>query len=172
MQAKRLLSALVLCLMVSGTALAETAWKPYTSTEGRFSCQLPGNPVTRSEAKQLPVVGNTVFQQVIAMSDSSAYVIVYADLPNTGNDIESTLDGLALGMKTQLKNIQGEKKILLNNTIPGREMIGEVPGGMGYCRTQVFVVKSRMYMLMTMGATRDSLYTTEASTFFGSFLPR
>ncbi len=147
--------ALSVALIASAVALlggcGKAEFKPYSSAEGKFSCEFPGSPKEETQSaagvpmKMIGIDGGNV-----------AYAVTYADMPIPANEsadgIQDRLDGVRDGMLSSLGGkLKSESRIELDGKHPGREIRADLPEGKGTVRARVFFVGTRLYQVMVIG---------------------
>src|SRR5205823_3948450 len=115
----------VLLLFGSLVVGADSDWKEFSSKEGNYKIQFPGNPKARDQKTAVGTMKAQTYEE-----KNGAYIVGYFDIPGVGREnaakIQQRLDGARDG---SLRNIQAtltsEKKILLDKKHPGRDIIGD-----------------------------------------------
>jgi hypothetical protein len=148
--------------------IAGADFKEFSSKDGKFKAQFPGEPMTKTiDAAGVKAKTFTVEEK------NGGYVVSYADLPipaDEGADlIEKRLDGSRDGMVKNIRGtLTGEKKIKLADKYPGREITADLPGKKGVIRARIYIVGKRLYQVLVIG-TEDTAKSADATKFLESF---
>ena len=67
--------------LLGSEARADEAWTPFTSKEGRFSIDMPGQPV-KTETHQKSFVGTVTNHLFTAESGKDTFTVDYSDIPH------------------------------------------------------------------------------------------
>jgi hypothetical protein len=174
MKTKSLVLGLTLALFLGQNVRADDtpSWERFTSREGGFSVLLPGTPMQRTKSLKTPF-GTVNMTMVLAMDPDagSCYGVVYADFPadlvRPGNT-DDILDAVGMGMVQGAKGKLRDTKEIKFGAHPGRELEMELPGGTGIGRARVYLVKGRLYQVLTL-LPGDAAQSPEAGRFLDSF---
>ena len=139
-------------------------WRRFSSTEGRFSVSLPGEPVAEVDDNELGVT-----RSFTADTDWATYVVGYTEyktaLPNPGQALDGARDALIRSTNSRLLN---ESRISING-YPGRELNIVTHGGEARDTTRLYVVGNRLYMVRVVVAPADRDVSGDKEKFFLSF---
>ena len=75
------LVAIAITCLLGSEAGAEQAWTTFTSKEGRFSVEMPGQPVM-TETKQKSFIGTVTNHIFTAESGRDTFTVDYSDIPH------------------------------------------------------------------------------------------
>jgi hypothetical protein len=78
MRKVRFLGAVMFLL---GSALAQKAFRPYTSPDSRFTISFPGSPKVSAPNQQQTDEGSKFTEQHYSVADDGAYILMTADYP-------------------------------------------------------------------------------------------
>lgn len=156
----------------TSTPVAE-AWQPYTSTEGRFSILMPGQPSETSQVAN-SALGEFTTYFTKYEEDGSQYLVSYADYPEgtmTGSNPEEVV---AESFAKTFESAPDANKVVKKSKItvqgfPGME--GEIEYTSGnYVWYKTVLVNDRQYQVLatTPTADKDQL-ADDASKFQASF---
>lgn len=156
--------------------MAQSIWKPFSSSEGGFSVLFPGAPKTTQEMIQYGSELSTELHlfAVDRPQESIVYIVGYADFPfdlskQTPESISGLFDSVRDG---QLQSGQG--KLLAEREIqiagyPGREIKYQEPDGL-IGRSRMYAVAGRLYQVLVLVAPSKEKYLTRSiEGFFNSF---
>jgi hypothetical protein len=139
-------------------------WKRFSSTEGRFSVLLPGNPVAEVDDNEPGVT-----RSFTADTDWATYFVGYTvykkALPDPGQALDGARDALIRRTKSHLLN---ESEISINGH-PGRELNIVTPGGVARDATRLYVVGNRLYMVRVIVTPANRDVSRDKEKFFLSF---
>ena len=173
---KPIAATLIVVLLCS---FAAGDWIDVTSKEGNFKMKFPRQPVESTqdlEESQLPLKMHIFLYDASKYKDDNmAYYIMYSDYPDTlvNSDFKDEL------LDTFFKNsIDGGAKNM-NGTVvsvtkvnykdyPGRLAKMSFGDGQGFCYMKIFLVHSRIYILMSLCETLKDK-NTSMDKFFDSF---
>jgi len=146
-----------------------SAWRVFTSADGDFSIEFPGDaePVS-SDGQDLTTNG------LFLATSAGTFTVTWADVPGVRADYGPAMaEGRAADMSATVVS-QGDTEV---GGLPGYQFVLALatcgPSDPGACRVtwQVLPVGNRLYQLMT--ATPDPPGTSAlADRFLGSFRPR
>jgi hypothetical protein len=165
------IASIVLVVLLRRGTEDLASWQEFTSAEGRFRVQMPGQPVKKTQQAPNPLGGQLTFHMFAyeVPRDEYGFVVGYNDYPPLPPDrVQAVLDGVTKG------NVQGnagsklisETRITLGS-YPGREVTIDA-GGKGTIRQRNYLVGNRLYQVMLVkGGRRPSAEAAEK--FFSSF---
>jgi hypothetical protein len=172
---KRFLVVSLFTLFLSSLALGQThapsgaqppaGWINYSSTAGRFSVHLPGQP----KAQEQPVdtaAGKLTNHVLMVQKGSAAFAISYADYPQDVANPQEVLDNVRQGAINGIKGTLISGKNIMHKGYPGREFRATVQGGVYTSR--IFLVHSRLYQMVVAVPTAQS-NTADVNRFLTSF---
>ena len=142
-------------------------WKVVESTAGRFTVSMPE---TYTEKKQPVKTAKDTLEVVMLVAEGrndALFVVSYSDYPaadlKTGG-VEKRLDYARDGAVSSARGkLRSEKPIMLDAN-PGRDIVIEKDGEI-VVRTRIYLVKNRLYQVMTLG----NVPAKECATFLESF---
>jgi len=145
-------------------------WKEFSSAEGRFSVNMPGQPAPGKQMIKTAIGDIAMYQFTLSLGKDYAYSALYSDFPELimrqPNAAESLLnsgrDGAVQNVKGKLVSEQG----LLLGSYPGREIHVEAP--QGAIRARFFVVDQRLYQVIAV-APGDKILSDDVTKFLVSF---
>jgi hypothetical protein len=113
----------------------KTAWKPFTSKEGRFTADYPGTPTV--ESKKNAAAGDVITQVVLATKDGSvAYLVTFTDFTKDLSKVDPKLL-LVKVAGPGTKDLKSRKEITLNG-FPGVEFV---------LQPEKYIITHRCYMV-------------------------
>lgn len=156
MKTKLCIFLLVAVCIICGCSRHE--WKAFSSTKGKFSVLMPGDPQEQHQVVNTAVGPIDLYMYAVD-SGSIAYIVGYSDYPEDfikNSEPKKLLDGARDGA---IRNIKGTLVAERNITIeahPGREFAFDVPkqSGIPYNgtgRSHMFLVGNRLYQCMVIG---------------------
>jgi hypothetical protein len=137
--------------LAKGKFNAPKGFHEFTSAEGKFRVEMPGTPTQETiYAVGFPLVTFRVEEE------DGAYGVAYADVPMiqgiSSTQLEQALKSARDGMISNVHGkFLGESKIRLDGKYPGREVRAELPIKDGLIKGRLYVVGSRIYMVMVTG---------------------
>ncbi len=162
--------------VVASVPMAQSIWKRFSSTEGRFAVLFPGEPGELKRPVQYGTDQATEFRMfyVERPKEKIVYAVAYNDFPMAGNTITPELMQRALvsGRDSMLKSLQAtlisERPIQLD-TAPGREIIFKLPNN-ALGRIRIYFVGQRLYQVWSIvDADRQKYLTKSIEGFLNSF---
>lgn len=190
MKLRPLLSSIAATLILSGYSvvqptqaqppvqLAQSIWKKFTSTDGRFTILMPGNP-KRERQTQNTKIGPINIQSfaVERKQEGVAYIVAYADLPNSiaqRANAQKVLDGSREGaLRVAQGKLLNQRNISLSG-YPGREIEFVNPKGL-ITKNRVYLVNGRLYQIVVVTKQETQKYLSGSiAGFLNSFslIPR
>jgi len=150
MKISKLLVLWVIVVLISGCNIM--GWKQYTSVEGGFSIQLPGEPQGQKIILDTQV-GRTYLNMYTLnrKDDNFIYSVGYVDYPDELFSLKSAEQILDDGRDGAARNVQGVLTKESNISIKGysgREFTIEVGNGEAIVKAKLFLVGQRVYQLM------------------------
>jgi hypothetical protein len=137
-------------------------FKPFTSAEGRFSVEFPGDPKTDKQ-------GDVSIAKV-ETPDKVVFAVLFSDVP-ADKDAPTAVDALKTYVEGRKGKVSGEPKKYTFKTaddeFPGREAEIELPDG-SVVRVRLFFVKKRQYVLAVEGPPA-AVRNADADRFLDSF---
>lgn len=153
--------------------LAQSIWKQYTSTEGRFTVLMPGTPKTERQTQntQLGPINIQAFA-VARQQESVAYIVAYSDFPNNfvqKANIQKLLDGARDGaLRAAQGKLLSQRNISLNG-YPGREFEFVNPVGL-ITKNRMYLVNGRLYQVIVVTKQDTQKYLSRSiAGFLNSF---
>ena len=170
---RRVFAALVMALNVTLVCVAQAPpeWIKYTSTEGRYSIAMPGQPTL--ETQDASNDEGIKFKQYLATAtDAQAfYMVGYFDYPG---GVSFSLDKARDGMVSSVKgSLEGESSISLGGS-PGRELrvSAKDPRGNEFLiRARYYDVNRRIYVIqfINLKVSEGPALSEKRAKFFDSF---
>lgn len=150
---------------------APLAWKEFTSSEGGFAVDMPGEPRNIQQAHKTPAGEIKINIFAVSRSPDETFMVMYSDYPAeflSKVSAEAIYQGAKAGVTAMLPG----SKVTRDGAITlagqsGRELYVEVPGK-GQVRNQHVLVKNRMYQVVVTGSG-EFLSSPEVTRFFSSF---
>ena len=151
--------------------IAQSIWKPFSSSEGGFTVLLPGIPTEENKSVDTKFGSITVHTFYVRRNNESLYAVAYSDLPDSisanSNEINQLLaeapSGFSEGAEGRLVN---QEPISLGN-FPGREFRLELSEG-AIARGRFFLVNRRLYQVV-VGTNNERNLTKSIQGFLNSF---
>jgi hypothetical protein len=163
---------LVVVLASTLTATAARAdSRTFSPKDGGFEIKVPAEP--RQSTKSFDTLLGKATLKLFSgkINDMVFYTAGYTEFPKGLTGLGSTKDLLDGGVAGSAKGVNGkvisQKTIKLGN-VEGREAVIEALNGKLEIRVRVFVVKDRMYQVMTATAKANG-GATEITDFLDSF---
>jgi hypothetical protein len=137
-------------------------FKPFTSAEGRFSVEFPGDPKTDKQGD--------VSLAKVETPNKVVFAVAFSDVP-ADKDAPTAVDALKAYIEGRKGKLSGEPKKFTFKTaddeFPGREAEFELPDGT-VVRVRLFFVKKRQYVLAVEGPPA-AVRNADADKFLDSF---
>lgn len=151
--------------------IAQSIWKPFSSSEGGFTVLMPGIPTEENNNVTTKFGSLTVHTFYVRRNDEALYAVAYSDLPDNisenSSDIEQLLaeapSGFSEGAGGRLVN---QQPISLGN-FPGREFRLELSEG-AIARGRIYLVNKRLYQVV-VGTNNERNLTKSIQGFLNSF---
>jgi len=157
----------------TGTTGASTGmpegWQTFTSSEGKFTVVMPGEP-TASDSTSQTAVGELTQHLFQYDKDGPEFVVAYADYPDQASEadpvkvLEDTITGAAQGstvQNQQASTLQG------NASVSGEWEAGD---GTAYTFYKAILVEDRLYQLaMATSMQGKDTFEPQARAFIESF---
>ncbi len=160
------LSGLATLVLISVSAFAQNrnvSISTFTSQEGRFRVEVPGQPVFGSNQINTAVGTITVYSYSVS-SNGCEYAILYNDYPSVPSNPSAVIDAVG---KSYLAGSQLIKQANLTlNGNPGHGYLFE-RGGYRYA-SAVYLVGSRLYQVMFQ-SPKSTSEPPELGRYFESF---
>ena len=143
---------------LSSTLIAQTAWKEFSSSEGKFTVSMPGTPKQETETDEDGLTSHSFTVEL--ENPDSAYLVTYYDVPEvakaTPEQIQELLDGapdaFAKGGNAELTRSQN---IILDGN-PGREF--EFTSTEGFSgKGRVYLVEERLFLVVAIAPQRQNI---------------
>jgi hypothetical protein len=175
---KHILSTLLLVLAVVAPTLAQD-WIKVSNTAGRFSLLFPRQPAEteqtiESEAGPL-VMKMTMYEVGKYKDDNAVYGIIYTDYPDSlisseykDEIVEEFFKGAVEGTTTNIKGTVMDVQKISYGAYPGRRVKISFMDDAAIMHMQVFLVKSRVYILQ-VGCETAKDGNASIDKFFKSF---
>lgn len=185
MKLRPLLSSIAATLILSGYSvvqptqaqppvqLAQSIWKKFTSTDGRFTILMPGNPKRESHTQNTKIGPiNIQLFGVARQQEGVAYIVAYADLPNSiaqRANAQKVLDGSQEGaLRFAQGKLLNQRNISLSG-YPGREIEFLNPDGV-ITKNRVYLVNGRLYQIIVVTKQETQKYLSGSiAGFLNSF---
>jgi hypothetical protein len=169
MKVRILFALFCVAFWVGQYGFAQGGWKQFSSKEGRFSVQLPGDPKQGKQSIDTQAGKIDMHLFTYEVSKEVAYIVIFNDYPaaivekaNKNKMLDGARDGAVKKVKGTLR---GEKKLTMNGS-PGREVVVDTPQ-LSF-RNKMFMVKNRLYQVMAVTPKgKDS--TADVMKFLNSF---
>ncbi len=150
-------------------AAATGKWKLFTSTEGRFSVQLPGTPTASNDSTPTAVGKIELHLFTVTGDKGSAWIANYSDYPaaltklsNPNKILDGAMNGAVKGVSGTLKS----KKTITVNGFPGREFEASAQQGLSFSG-RIVLAENRMYQL-TAVSVPGTIPKSDVVKFFNS----
>jgi hypothetical protein len=162
------ITILALLALVFVTGCGTPEFRDFSSPEGRFKVQMPGDPQVQSQT-----TAGIEAKLFVLDAGSHAYTVAYSDLPMGAHEpaamIKTRLDGARDGF---VRSVGGQLKksseITLQQEYPGREFQADVPQKGISMRVRVYLVGPRLYQAI-VGGSESWIYSEDANRFIDSF---
>ena len=147
---KRSAFLFLLVLLVIGCSANQ--WKEYSSDEGKFKVDFPGNPSLKTQ-KVNTAVGEIQVNMVLLEVRGVAYMASFNDYPSEfikNSNEKDLLDGARDGA---VANVQGKllsEQIIELNNAPGREIRVESADGKNTIVARIYLAGSRLYQVLVV----------------------
>jgi hypothetical protein len=172
------IKALVALLIVVIFCSFAADWVDFTSKEGRFKIKFPRQPVpsTQTVNSKPPLKMHLFLYDAAKYKDENlTYYVMYCDYSSSevNSDFrEELVDTILKGALNGGAESMGGKLISLTKNdyqeFPGRSAKYSVLDGQGYCYMNVYLVHSRMYLLLAMCDPKND-NNASLTKFFNSF---
>lgn len=151
--------------------IAQSVWKPYSSSSGQFTVLFPGNPLEFQESIDTPLGEIDLFGFGVERPDEAGYLVAYSDFPVNLAQAPIPLEDLLAGIMTGFINsiggdILSQNSISLNG-FPGQEARIQLEDNF-VARYRVFIVNERMYQLAVF-TDKEQYLPKSIEGFFNSF---
>ena len=142
----------------SSALVAQTSWKEFSSSEGKFAVSMPGTPKQETETDEDGLTSHSFTVEL--ENPNSAYLVTYYDVPEvakaTPEQIKELLDGtpdaFAKGGNAQLTRSQN---IILDGN-PGREF--EFTSTEGFSgKGRVYLVEERLFLVVAIAPQSQNI---------------
>ena len=144
-------------------------WQPFTSSAGKFTVSMPGEP-TESESTSQTAIGDLTQHLFQYAKDGPEFVVAYADYPDQASEadpvklLEDTITGAAQGstvQNQQASTLQG------NASVSGEWEAGD---GSAYTFYKAILVEDRLYQLAVATSMEGKvIFEPQARAFIESF---
>jgi hypothetical protein len=158
----------VLILSACGQTTAD--WQDFSSTDGKFSVRMPGDPKEESNTITTDSGEITIHLFGVPIGNTD-YIVAYSDYPaelvnskGSAGILDSARDGAINNTKGKLIS---DESIELNG-FPGKLLVVGSPDGTGIAQAKIFLVGNRLYQVF-VATEKDSAYTEENLAFLDSF---
>jgi hypothetical protein len=154
----------------SPSAAPVSAWKEFSSAEGKFSCQFPGDPQEQQASTQVPqgevkTIGFTVQTDI-----KTVYAVGYSEYPST----IKLLAGSEAFDKTEAAVVdKASGKVIFQQDLmfgnyPAREYEYVAGGAANYSgRVKIIIIGQRVYQIATIFLTANP-HPKDREFFFNS----
>jgi hypothetical protein len=150
-------------LAISGIGRAEGV----VSEEGRFRIELPARAV---EKEQTTPAGK--LHLMVAKADDTEWTVSWIDLPGAAKEpekIDARLDAIRDRLQDRLAaKLTADRKVMLADKHPGREVVLELPAGRGRLRTRYGLIGDRLYQVSVQGLA-ETVESSATTKTFDSF---
>ncbi len=166
-----LLFTLFLSVLILSACGQKTAdWRDFTSTEGKFSVRMPGEP--KAENNTITTDSGEIVIHLFGVPiGNTDYIVAYSDYPaelvnskGAAGILESARDGAINNTKGTLIS---DETIELNG-FPGMMLVVGSPDGNGIAQAKIFLVGNRLYQVF-VAAEKDTAFSEENLAFLDSF---
>jgi hypothetical protein len=173
MQTQRVSSLFIVAVVLLLSACApQVDWKEFSSTKGRFSVLMPGSPTADHDTEDYPGAGEIGLFSYILRAPSAEYAVIHSDFPNTFIQKMSADQFLDMARDEILLRFGGwlasEKKVMLDNKHPGRELEMTVEEEHITVLSRLYVVGQRIYYVM-VAMPSTAMSVQDAARFLNSF---
>jgi hypothetical protein len=167
----KFLPALILAIFtLAGCATATPDWQTFTSPEGDFSVDMPGNPVADNQESSTDQGSITVHLYTVRIGNSD-YIVAYSDYPEgmiAATGVQAFLDDIRNNAINNTKGkLLAEETIELNGN-PGRSLRVESPDGTGIAQARMLLVGNRLYQVF-VATEKVNAETADVQRFLNSF---
>lgn len=151
--------------------MAQSIWKPFSSTPGGFTVLMPGTPTTNNTSVNTQIGSIPIQLFTVVRPKEAVYLVAYSDLPSNipqnSRDINQFLSEVASGFSQGAGGkLISEQNISLNN-FPGKEIKLEFPQGV-IAIGRIYIVNKRLYQVVVV-TPREGDLTQSINGFFNSF---
>jgi hypothetical protein len=151
--------------------IAQSIWKPFSSTTGGFTILMPGIPNEEQKVINTQLGSTTVYAFSVTRNNQAFYGVAYSDLPANIADNPREIDQLLSEVISSFSEVVGGKlvsqqPINLGN-FPGREFrlqLAEEVVVVG----RAYLVNQRLYQIV-VGTDKERYLTKSIQGFFNSF---
>jgi hypothetical protein len=170
MKAFSIIILLALAMLPLPGLAQDLTWQKFQSPEGRFSVLLPGRP--KEEVTTITTaVGPVAYHYYSVDLQNGFYGVGYSDFPVDPvavSGLDSVLNGARNGALANMQaKLVSEQNIEIQGQ-RGRELIMLAYDGKVTLKVRMFVVNSRLFMVMAGTSTRMFI-SDDLERFFGSF---
>lgn len=186
MNTKLLLPFLITGVVMHGSSLsgialtqppiqvAQSIWKPFSSTEGNFSILMPGTPNQAQETINTEIGSVNLNQFIVERPDEARYVVAYLDVPGNlttmlqnPEQVNEFFNGVVSGLSQTIEGqILSQDNITLNNYLGKEFRVQHDDGVLG--RYRLYLVQQRIYLLGVVTSKAQYLQKS-IQGFFDSF---
>ncbi|MFP4009534.1 MAG: hypothetical protein ACLFV6_16250, partial [Spirulinaceae cyanobacterium] len=169
---------------LSATEMEMEAWETFVSEVGGFSAAFPGTP-TETIEKASREEGETLDETIVNSGDSgeisfereelnSIYFVVYQNFPIvealgqflSEEEVVAEILAGAVGGIAEDNEILSEREIELDG-YQGKEVEVQMPEG--YLKTRIYLVNTRLYIVMGGALTQEEAISGGVNRFLDSF---
>lgn len=151
---------------------AASDWRPTVSPGGRFSIDMPGEPVLGSKTIEVNGEMRPLFSYTLLLSKNSAYTVQYLDVPErTGpeaNAIQSDLNEERDRIIADAGGKLGGEIAVNLGSWTGREV--QFENDRAAFRARLFMVDRRIYQCIAM-MPKNRIFSDDVNRFLVSFRP-
>lgn len=152
-----------------------TAWKDYSSTQGKYSVSMPGTP--KEETKSIPAPGGNPLNMEIAQLDlgKEAFVVAFMQFPGGETPPIPIQELMSAAIKGAVaSSIQGkvsDEKATEVNGVPCREFkaTGKYKSKDASMAGKFCFTGNRLYQVLAMGENTGKPFDEKATKFLTSF---
>ena len=148
------------------TEIKPSAWKEFSSAEGRFSVLFPGVPALENRVLE-PAPGVEFKLRIYSVMTPAECSVMYADYPTPISDPEaarSVLDNGAKGAVASVNSKLLELKEIALDGYPGRYLKERMPSG-EIMRVKMVLVGQRLYQVAITTPREDGISSEQAKKY-------
>lgn len=147
------LAAIAITRVPLSAARAEQPWTSFTSKAGRFSVQMPTQPVV-SETKQKSFIGTITNHIFTAESGADIFTVDYSDIPRFALDFAGAETVYEHAQGALLKKTFGKARSFTDVTVAGtkgKRLVYDTPQASGQAKMRgdalLLLVGTRLYVI-------------------------
>ena len=161
--------AVVAIVTILGVVAAQTEFKPYASTDGRYKVLFPGAVKTDTVEVETGKGELTVTVDSVELRGGTAFLVTYADSPDdvAKQPAGPRFDKVRDANKGETGKVLEEKNLTVGaEKFPARDVLIETPNGC--LRNRIVIAGPRLYQVMVQG-TKEVVTSPSADRFLASF---